>query len=124
MSLVEVAEYRRAARLIIRARDMDFPAQGRALVRLARRAVRRDATGWLYRAVFEECRGFLGLPTTEMKPPPFADPVRRRLAEMVFDGLVQCPECRRPLPGETTLRTWHEDQAAYVRELQRREGAA
>lgn len=99
--LVNVAEYRAAARRAVHA-DRPVRAKCLALLDLAASARRESESvvrDWIEQAIWREAAPFLtGRPAS-----PAGDAYERAARKLRAEGYVMCPTCHSSLPDEETL---------------------
>lgn len=122
--LERVREYRRAARMAVRADDATLHSRYLALIDLAEAARAepgRLVATWSERAIWEESKRFLGVDDEDhLYPPEPYEAAHRRLRAR---GLVVCPECLSDLATEADFERWHQMRADHIDELRLREEA-
>jgi hypothetical protein len=123
-TLATVLEYRRAARRIVECESRPKQARCAALVELARSAREsEDSTTrrWSERAIWEECRDFLGEPEFRSTTPNLAYvAAQRRLRSKGHDS---CPCCLGSIADEADFERWRQLEADLMAELERKEQA-
>jgi hypothetical protein len=119
--LAQIREFRRAARLIVRAEHGTIRQKLVALVNLAERARRSAAGDLALEAVAVESLGFVRGQPREV--PPTSDPVEAACRRLLSQGLIRCPTCRRSLPDERELDRWQRLRLEAIEEARRFEEA-
>ena len=122
--LDRVAEYRAAARTIVRAEHASVKRRCLGLLELVDSArAEPDLTirAWAERSIWEEAKAFLGMDDEEPALPP--EGYERRQRRLRSAGYETCPNCLARLATEDDLRRWSKlrTDAAELRDA--REGA-
>ncbi len=122
--LERVRQYRKAARVAVRADHAALSDRYLALIDLAEGAraepgpvVRR----WAELAIWEESRVFLGMADEEHDFPPTH--YENRVRALRLEGFDTCPRCLHSLPTDVDFERWRRMRAAHVEELRVREQA-
>jgi hypothetical protein len=115
LGLLEVLEFQRAARRLVRASDLDPGAKCLAIVGLAERAATARLPEMARRAVWVEAAEFLETGQVR-EPPPSSDPVVIAIRALRRKGYARCPSCHLGLPDEATIQRWEARRfAEFVR---------
>jgi hypothetical protein len=122
--LDRVRQYRRAARLAVRADDQTFQRRCLALLDLADAARgERDPTvrTWSERAIWEESKAFLGVDDEDHSFPP--EPFERAQRRLRARGFSTCPTFLSTLATDIDFERWHHQREDHIAHLRRFEGA-
>jgi len=124
-ALEKIAEYRRAARLIVEAVHVDYGKRGEGLIKLAAMAaaeVDPVVSRWSQIALWHEARVFCGVNDEEPKLPPESFENRQRRLRLV-EGLDRCDRCYSRIADEQDLARWHRLRLAEAERLEAHKGA-
>ncbi len=120
--LERVREYRRAARVAVRADEHRLQDRYLVLLDLAECAraepdllVRR----WAELAIWDESRVFLGVEDEQPQTPP--EPFERAQRRLRIEGYATCPKCLSTLASDVDFDRWRQMRAAHIAELEARE---
>ncbi len=120
-ALEELEAFRGAARMIVRAPDLDVKGKCLALLRLRDRAQGCAMPAWVEAAIFGEAAEFLGVAPVPPEVP--GDPVELSARSLRARGYETCPTCARRLHDESDFARWRAIRRREVEEAERREAA-
>ncbi len=123
-SLERVREYRRAARLAVRADDHSPRDRYLAFIELAEAARAEPdplVRAWAERAMWEEAKSLLAVDDEQHEYPP--ERYERAQRGLRIEGYAICPACLSTLATEVDFERWRRMRRDHIRELLRREEA-
>jgi hypothetical protein len=121
-----IADYRVAARAIVRDPHLDHRRRLVALMRLGARARKEDdPPGWYQMAVWVEAAPYITGRDKAQFEEAYPHPVDVAIRRLLTRGLDRCDRCHRPLPTAEELerdrmrREWNAEQARVREEAVR-----
>jgi hypothetical protein len=117
-----VAEYRSAARVILRDDWLEDTARQEALIELCRRGRDEADAELILRAILAELCWSIDRPDVIAERSGY-ERLERRHQSLRAAGMESCQNCLRPLTNEADWRRWQQLREAAVIEAEVREGA-